>query len=756
MKISIAIRSSCAVAALALSAGLAAPASAQEAGTAAQASASDDSSDLGEIIVTAQRREERLKDVPVSVTAVTGERLNTIQSAGADIRGLAGRIPSLNVESSFGRTFPRFYIRGLGNTDFDLNASQPVSLVYDDVVLENPILKGFPIFDTQRVEVLRGPQGTLFGRNTPAGIVKFDSVRPEGTPGGFVRASYGSYGTINLEGAAGGDLSDTTGVRLSGLYQHRDNWVTNTGTPAGKNLEGFNDVAVRAQLQFKPSETLTVRLVGQVRTEDGTARLFRANAFAKGSNKLIGLGGAGTPFDIKQVRTDGINFQKLNTYNLAGTIELDLGGAKLTSVTSWWNGNLKSRGDIDGGIAGVGPGFIPFSAQSEDDVPALDQFTQEVRLASSGDGPLTWQGGVFYFNEKLKIDSFDFTGPQSTTADVTVHQRQVSDAWGLFGSLGYKLTPELTVQGGVRYNHDKRDYTNSRTGFFGAIGTGAAKVSEDNVTWDASLRYAVSPDTNLYARVAKGYRAPSIQGRALFVFTTVQDSISTAKSETDMSYEAGVKSSLGGGIAHFNLAGFYYRLKNAQLTAVGGTANAAKLVNAAKVDGYGFEAEFDVKPVDALILTAGVSYNFTEIKDPNLYIEGCGGGCTVLDPLKPLSANLYSVNGNSLPQAPRWTANWTARYGVPLGNGEFYVYTDWAYRSKVNFFLYESAEFNSDHLLEGGVRVVYKFGGGKFDLAGYVRNVTNDIQAVSAIDFNNLTGMVNEPRIFGVEFGAKF
>jgi iron complex outermembrane recepter protein len=167
-----------------------------------------DEASNGDIVVTAQRREERLKDVPLSVAALKGDQLSAIQAGGSDIRGLAARIPSLNVESSFGRTFPRFYIRGLGNTDFDLNASQPVSLIYDDVVLENPILKGFPIFDLERVEVLRGPQGTLFGRNTPAGIVKFDTVKP-GATGGYVRASYGRYGSLSFEGAAGGNLSDT-------------------------------------------------------------------------------------------------------------------------------------------------------------------------------------------------------------------------------------------------------------------------------------------------------------------------------------------------------------------------------------------------------------------------------------------------------------------------------------------------------------------------------------------------------------------
>ena len=133
---------------------------------------------LDTIQVTAERRVENIQDVPVSVSTVSGEALDVLASGGADVRFLSGRVPSLNIESSFGRAFPRFYIRGYGNSDFRLNTSQPVSLVYDDVVQENPILKGFPVFDLEMVEVFRGPQGTLFGRNTPAGVVKFNSVRP--------------------------------------------------------------------------------------------------------------------------------------------------------------------------------------------------------------------------------------------------------------------------------------------------------------------------------------------------------------------------------------------------------------------------------------------------------------------------------------------------------------------------------------------------------------------------------------------------
>jgi iron complex outermembrane receptor protein len=163
---------------------------------------------LDAVTVTADRRAEPIKNVPMAVSTLSGEKLDVITSGGQDVRALAARVPSLNIESSFGRAFPRFYIRGYGNTDFRLNASQPVSLVYDDVVQENPILKGFPIFDLEQVEVLRGPQGTLFGRNSPAGVVKFDSVKPGRDVEGYGSVSWATYNTVNVEGAVNTPLGE--------------------------------------------------------------------------------------------------------------------------------------------------------------------------------------------------------------------------------------------------------------------------------------------------------------------------------------------------------------------------------------------------------------------------------------------------------------------------------------------------------------------------------------------------------------------
>ena len=761
----------------------AAPAAAQEA---AEAAAADDGG-LDEIVVTAQRRAENLQDVPISVTAVGGEKLDVIASGGADVRFLSARVPSLVVESSFGRTFPRFYIRGLGNTDFDFNASQPVSLVYDDVVLENPILKGFPVFDLDRVEVLRGPQGTLFGRNTPAGIVKFDSVKPRETADGFARVSYGRFNNLNAQAAVGGSISDdvVTG-RVSLLYQRQSDWVDNVNpsAPEKNALEGYDEFAARLQLMVKPADDVSLLLVGQMRSLEGTARVFRANVFERGKRGLV------PGFKRGEVAIDGANDQSVDTYNIAGTLTWDFGPVSFISVTSLWKGDATSVGDVDGGFGAsflppalTGPGVIPFTAETRDSIPNLSQFTQEFRLASNGDGPLSYQGGLFFFDEGLTITSANFStlgDPLNAPGGVNifVRQRQDSKAFGVFGSVTYRFTDQFSMTGGIRYNDDERTYRVDRTRdtqfpdfLQNPLGTVRREVEDDNVTWDISANYAANDDVNLYARAARGYRAPSIQGRILFppaTATPLEDGVTIGDSETIQSYEAGIKATILDGRGRINLNGFYYDLNDAQLTAVGGGVNANRLINADNVRGYGFELDAEFKPVPELLLTFGLSYNNTEIQDAGLTTAACGGVrvdtfpnvslCTVLDPIvtpaAPFSPAIVSIDGNSLPQSPRWIANWTARYGIPVGDGELYAYTDWAYRSKINFFLYDSVEFQDRRLLEGGLRVGYQTG--SWDVAAFVRNITNDTSAVSGIDFNNLTAMVNEPRIWGVEAGFKF
>lgn len=710
---------------------------------------------LEAVKVTAERRVEDIQDVPVSITAISGEKLDVLRSGGEDVKFLAGRLPSLQIESSFGRAFPRFYIRGLGNTDFDLNASQPVSLVYDDVVQENAILKGFPVFDLDQIELLRGPQGTQFGRNSPAGVVKFDSARPESEFGGYGRISYGTFGTTNIEGAVTGALSDTVSARFSGLYQRRADWVDNTFTGEDDALEGYEEYAARLQFLIKPSEDFEALLNVHTRHLDGTARLFRANIVTPGDNELV------PGFERDEISIDGDNYQKLDQIGGNARLTWNFGSTSLFSITGYESVDTISRGDIDGGYGAFflptsGPGFIPFAAESADGMPSHRQFSQEFRLQSNDWGRFDWQAGLYYFDEDFTIDSYNYDSlsparPQNGFAT----QEQQTKAWAIYLSGDYDLTESLKLRAGVRYTDDQKDFVANRLQAppFSPTFIGQLSTSTDatDTSWDVSATWAANEDVNVYARIANGFRAPSIQGRLLF-----GDSISTADSETVLSREIGIKADLFEKRARVSLTAFDYTVYNQQLTAVGGAANFNQLINARRTEGRGFELDFDAYLGENLLVTWGTSLNDTEINDPGLSTQPCGGGCTVLDPAYAPKPGTVSIDGNRLPQAPKWIHNFTARYGVQLARGEFFAFTDWSYRSEINYFLYESAEFHGKPLLEGGLRVGYSWADGDREVAVFGRNITNEEQLIYGIDFNNLTGVVNEPRTFGLEFKGKF
>jgi outer membrane receptor protein involved in Fe transport len=710
-----------ALTALALAVGAAAPAFAQDTSAVT----------LDDVIVTAQKRSENIQEVPVSVATMGGEKLEALFAGGEDVLALSSRVPGLFVESSNGRAAPRFYIRGLGNTDFDLAASQPVSVIMDDVVMENVVLKSTPIFDTEQVEVLRGPQGTLFGRNTTAGIVKFDSVKPSQTFKANGTVTYGSYGSWTAEGGVGGPLVEgKLAGRIAVLGQHRDDYIDNTFTGVKDAMGGYDEYAVRGQLLWTPTEDLSVLLNAHNRSLDGTAAIFRANILTKGSNKINGN------FDRDSVfyNGGGSNPQKYDGNGESLKIDYDFGGVTLTSISAYETTNGYSRGDIDGGVAGTGPGFIPFDSDTKDGIDDLDQYTQELRLASDDKGPLTWQVGGYYFKSDMLLTT------DAGFAKATLNHKNT--AWAGFGQVTYQVTPALKIAGGARYTDDKKTMT--------IVGSTAPKVevSDSKVSWDLSAFYDVSDDFSLYARAAHGFRGPTIQGRDV-VFGS---NPSVAQSETIQSYEVGFKSELLDRRIRFNGAAFTYEEKDPQFSAIGGAGNNTILINADKGEAYGVEFDGEFKVTENLLLTAGYSYNHTKIKDKDLAVAVCAQ-CTVTDPLN--GAGQALVDGNPFPNAPKYVLNFTARYSYPIGDGELFAYTDWFKQGYTNIFLYQSKEFYSKGDFEGGLKLGYAKQDGAYEIAAFARNITNEVNLRGAIDFNNLTGFVNEPRIVGISISAR-
>jgi iron complex outermembrane receptor protein len=720
------------------------------------------------IEVTARKRTENVKDVPISVSALTPKKLEVLGSSGMDVRALSAKVPSLLIESSFGRTFPRFYIRGLGNTDFDLLASQPVSLIYDDVVLENALTKGMPMFDLERVEVLRGPQGTLFGRNTTAGIIKVQSKKPTQDFDATVSASYGSYNSTDLRLAVGGGLTDTLSARVAFLQQDRDDWIDNKapGFEQKDQLGGYGETAGRIQLLWEPNDEFSALFNYHFRDADADARVFRANIIKPGTNDLV------DDFDREVVYHDAAsrNNQTIEMNGSSLKLEYDFGTHTLTSVTGYESAEMFSVGDIDGGYGAaylvpedatpaeisaiMGPGFIPFTSETGARMPDHSQITQELRLSSNDLGQFDYQVGFFYFNEDLTINNLSFNTLGGGDQDGIAIQNMETTAWAIFASVDVELSEKTNITAGIRYSDDERiwDGTLVQSPFGAPSFSENATVDDSQVSGDVSVNYRMTDETNLYARLAKGYRAPSIQGRSLLF----SESHTTAESELVTSIETGFKSTLLENTARIDGSVFYFVVDDQQLTAVGGSGNVASLLNADKAVGYGFELDSEFWANDDLVFGASLSYNHTELQDDTISVAGCGGGCTITDPLN--SEGRVIIDGNSLPQSPEWIGNLNARWTKEIGNGELYVYTDWSYRSEVSFFLYESKEFTGDPIIEGGLRVGYEWstGGSEYEVAAYARNILDEEKLTGAIDFNNLTGYVNEPRFFGVEFKANF
>ena len=717
---------------------------------------------MEEVVVTAQKKEENIQEVPISITKMTGDRVTARFAGGEDILALAQAAPGLHVETSNGRLAPRFYMRGLGNADFTQAASQPVSVVFDDVPMEKVGFKSFPVFDVDSIEIGRGPQGTLFGRNTTAGMVHISSRRPTEETEGYVRANLGNIGTRNIEAAIGGTvIEDQLMARVSILHQNRDNWVDNGFTQQDDALGGFDIFAIRLQALFTPSDDFSVLFLHQRQDQDGnSASLFRANVLSQGSNDL------NDNYDRDTVFFDGGNGNpaRIKSHGTTLKMDWDLGDYTVTSITSYQDiYDREGRGDIDGGFGCLftcsgpsGPASTPFSPFASPFVVNVDtgsvidanQLTQELRLASNLDGAFNYQVGVFYFKDEFSnISSNQSAGAAVYSANSTsdIENR----AWAIFGQGTYELAEDLKLTFGLRYTDDEKDAQHIRNPFTAPAPLAPISLQDDNVSWDLSLSKTTAAGNQLYARAASGFRAQTIQDR-------LQDdpTVTTADSETINSFEIGYKALWDR--VRLNAAAFYYSVDDMQLVAVGGADNSTRLLNADEGTGSGIEVEVEYAVTDNLIFSAGFGSADTTIKQQGLATAPCGSGlCTTLD---PIDANGNAViDGNSFQHAPEWTLNFEIDYTAPLSNGdEIYVYTDWKFKGETQDFLYESIEYTFDSQFEGGLRAGYRSTANNYEVGIFARNITDEDNVIGGIDFANLTAYVNQPRVIGVEAAFKF
>lgn len=620
------------------------------------APAGQEATTVDEIIVTARRRNERLQDVPVAVTALTDEVLQDLQAT--DIGDLQGAVPNLTLHTGDASNAV-VYIRGVGQVDSLAFADPGVGIYVDDVYLGRAQGAFLSVYDVDRIEVLRGPQGTLYGRNTIGGAIKFVSTPLRSELNGRLEGSIGDYDLREARGTIGGALSETLLAKAAFSYSARDGYADNAfdgGTDGDKN-----QIAGRLAFEWRPSDRASYRL-----NIDGSRdRPDRSRTPARATS-VFGLY-APTLDDPFQVDADFNDLADLDTFGVSLTAEWGLSDAlTLKSITAYRTMDYASHLDLD-----ATP--LPFFGIYDDEEQS--QFSQELQLAYDGGGRLNWVAGLFYFGEEDSTFAGLF-GPAITVVTAELNDYD-NTSLAAYGQGSYDLTDRLTLTAGLRYTYEEKDFFRTQDLIIGATtvpergDTGFNLVTlNQSSDWSSlspkiGLDYRINPDVMAYVSASRGFKSGGFDGRAATPAAAVP-----YDPETLWAYEIGVKSSLFDRRVTANVAAFWNDYTDLQLSSfvadpngVGGFG--ALFTNAGAATIRGVEIEVLARPIEALSINATLSYLDGQ------YDEYIGpGGLDISDQ-------------RELVNAPEWAWRLGATYDFDLGaQGTLRVGADASYRSK--------------------------------------------------------------------------
>ena len=670
-----------AVSAIAIAAGLAAAAP----GALAQsAPAPDDGLGmLEEIIVTAQKREETLTSVPVAVSLVTGDMLenagvNNAESVVALVPSLTFRKGTTNVNSSLN-------IRGIGTTSFSSGAEPSVSTVLDGVVLARSGMAFMDFVDLERIEVLRGPQGTLFGKNASGGVVNIVSRDPGNTPEGYGEIAYYEGNEVRLRAGASGPITDTVGLRVTGFWGSYDGNIRNVFNDSDTN--GYERYGARAKLTWDAAETVSVTLIADyTKNEDECCADVIGLVTPTAANTTVFLPSIApvVPGSANREIDNDLDPRTVDKqYGLSAQVDLEVGEHVVTSITAMrGQDNVETR---DGDFRSDAPRFVNASvpggdAQLHDFGPlSVHQYTQELRLTSPGGEFLDYTLGLFYYRTD-QDNAFTRTVRTCTASTLpanangsipcqagastfqTISGTAVFDTdlenYAAFGQVTANLTEEFRAIGGFRFGHDKIDYRFQRVAPVTGPGISASfsstgKVSKDDASFKAGLQYDLTEDAMVYATYSQGYKGPAFN----IFFNMAAIHTDPLAPETSDAYEAGLKSELFDGAAVLSLAAFHAKYDGFQTNSFDVVAGATvtRLTNAGSVRTRGLEADLLARPMEGLSLTGGIAYTDAEVvrfRCPPPAATNCAD----------------NINGKDLPFSPDWKFSVNADYRLPLGD----------------------------------------------------------------------------------------
>ena len=767
---------------------------AEDSGSATRTAAStqDDGDDtVPAVIVTARRRAEDAQAVPGSLSVVGGDLLD--QSYTVNTAGLTTLIPSLNYSSANPRN-TAFTIRGLGSSVVAVSQSNDglepgVGFYVDQVYHARPATAAFDFADIEQVEELRGPQGTLFGKNTTAGAITIATRAPTFEQEGFSELSYGGNNFLQAKGWSSGPITDTVAYRISGVSTRRDGVLENVRT--GRDANTLGTQAVRGQLLFRPDDRLSTRLIADFTSFQAyccTQVPLRVGRSLRAANRQF-AGPAGLaaqfgyalpstdPYDRK-VDIDGPLGVDTNEGGVSAISDLDLGWGTVTSVTAWrfWNWDAENDRDYTG---------LPI--QLSQHIPSRqDQYSQELRLASNGDHPLTYVVGLYGFRQKITGRPISIYGPAAaryligTVTGTTAVPANLLDGYGqdghtdfrtrstaAFGELNYRLLPRLTLTAGLRYTHEDKDGTYAITVSGGPPTTSpaltaarlnvlrpqayAASDKDGSLSGRGNVAWQVTDEILGYASYARGFKSGGINMSGLPLDNANRPVLATAvvRPERNRTYEAGLKTRLFDRRLVLNVDGYYTKVRNFQATVVENSTTQTVqlrgyLSNVPEVTVKGFEADATAVLLPGISARAGVAYA------DGRYSDYPAGPC----PLEVQTAATLAcdLTGRKLASLLPWAITAGIDAVRPVGDGSVFLHVDTASRHGYNGdpSLSRFTRIGAYNLTNASIG--YRFASG-LEVAVFARNLfdTDYIQnlTIQAGNSGLILGTPSDPRVIG-------
>ena len=681
------------------------PVSQEKPATVADAAAGN--ADVADIVVTAQRRTESLRDVPIAITVVNGESIR--QTGASQFADITQRTPSLNFTATPG--VPNFAVRGVGTNSFDYGIESAVGVAIDDVNITLPRFVPLnSLADVQRVEVLRGPQGLLFGKNTTAGLISITTNRPElGTFGSSGRVQAGERDQVQAQAVLNVPLGSNAAIRVSGGYQYQRP-VTEVVGPG--SLPPVRRYFGTAKLLWEPTDRFSLYAIADYQNNSGieaysTIRKFGGNDatpipaalriyapanFVLAQNSALGVVASPTNRQTAIGSNDVYNDQ--NSFGAQLTAAYDAGPVTITSVTAWRNLHARANNDVD-------QTPIPFFDINLATTRA-HQFSEELRVANSTPGPVSYVAGFYYYRQQINAVNLQAGTlgvlPASSPIRLSAVTGQANfdystKSYAPFAQVTFSLTPQLRLIAGGRYTHDEIDSNTvstlvpnvcNLTTFLlsgGRTCNGAVTAprvgSRSTGGWSArgGVEYAIAPTANLYATYTRGYKGPAVSSTGGVAFAV--------DPETVNAYEVGAKFDLLDRRLSLNVAGFINNFRDFQAQvfdpSLNGGIGAFRTGNASALKTRGVEAEFVLRPASGLNLSGGVTYLDSKYGDYNVacyYGQTAAQGCSLTGPS-------FNAAGSPLVGASKWTTSLAASFERPVGNElKVFFNGDWRYRSR--------------------------------------------------------------------------